>query len=357
MNLKKILALGLTGVILCTGCAERREAAQQMLENQKMENRHEATTFAMDTVMTFTVIHEDGDEIIIDAEQEIRRLENLLSITLENSDISKLNAAAGKEAVRLSNDTLILLEAGKNLGAGTGGAFDIAISPIVKAWGFTEEEHHVPTREELDALLPLTDSSDIVFIDASTAYLQKEGMAVDLGGIAKGYASDKVASLLKGKGVESGIFSLGGNVYGIGTKPNGEKWQVALANPLDANDYCGLISIENQATVTSGGYQRFFEENGKRYHHIIDPETGYPAESGLLQVTIISESGMEADVLSTALYVMGLEDALAYWQEHGGFEAIFVTEAGEVVATEGADACFEFEGRDNDFTYRVVERG
>ena len=356
MNLKKILALGLAGAILCTGCAEQREAAQQMLENKKMENRHEATTFAMDTVMTFTVIHEDGDELIIDAEQEIRRLENLLSVTMDSSDVSKLNAAAGKEALDVHVDTQVLLQTGKTLGEKTNGMFDIAISPIVKAWGFTEEEHHVPTQAELDALLPLINPDDVI-LEKGTAYLQKEGMAVDLGGIAKGYASDKVAALLKEKGVESGIFSLGGNVYGIGRKPNGEKWQVALANPLDANDYCGLISVENQATVTSGGYQRFFEENGKKYHHIIDPATGYPAESGLLQVTIISESGTEADVYSTALFVMGLENALEFWQENGGFEAIFVTEAGEVIATEGADACFEFEGRDNDFTYRVVERG
>ena len=355
MNLKKILALGLASTILFTGCAERREAAQQMLENQKMENRHEATTFAMDTVMTFTVIHEDGDEIIIDAEQEIRRLENLLSVTVESSDISKLNAAAGKEALDMQIDTQVLLAKGKELGEKTGGAFDIAISPIVKAWGFTEEEHHVPTQAELDALLPVTDPSDVI-LDAGKAYLQKEGMAVDLGGIAKGYASDKVSELLKEKGVESAIVSLGGNVVGIGRKPDGEKWEVALANPLDANDYCGLISIEDKAVVTSGGYQRFFEENGRKYHHIIDPATGYPAESGLLSVTIISESGTEADVLSTALFVMGLEDALEYWQKNGGFEAIFITEAGEVIATEGADACFAFEGRDNDFTYRMVER-
>ena len=356
MNLKKILALGLASAILFTGCAERREAAQQMLENQKMENRHEATTFAMDTVMTFTVIHEDGDEIIIDAEQEIRRLENLLSVTVENSDVSKLNAAAGNEAIEMHIDTQVLLQKGKELGEKTGNAFDIAISPVVKAWGFTEAEHSVPSQEKLDTLLPLTDPDDIL-LDSGKAYLQKEGMAVDLGGIAKGYASDKVAELLKEKGVASAIVSLGGNVYGVGTKPDGEKWEVALANPLDANDYCGLISIENQAVVTSGGYQRYFEENGKKYHHIIDPATGYPAESGLLSVTIISDSGTEADVLSTALYVMGLEKALAFWQEHGGFEAIFVTEAGEVIATEGADACFEFEGRDNDFTYRMVERG
>ena len=356
MNLKKILVLGLTGAILLTGCSDRREAAQQMLENQKMENRHEATTFAMDTVMTFTVIHEDGDEIIIDAEQEIRRLENLLSVTVENSDVSKLNAAAGNEAIEMHVDTQMLLQKGKELGEKTGNAFDIAISPVVKAWGFTEAEHSVPSQEKLDTLLPLTDPDDIL-LDSGKAYLQKEGMAVDLGGIAKGYASDKVAELLKEKGVASAIVSLGGNVYGVGTKPDGEKWEVALANPLDANDYCGLISIENQAIVTSGGYQRYFEENGKKYHHIIDPATGYPAESGLLSVTIISDSGTEADVLSTALYVMGLEKALAFWQEHGGFEAIFVTEAGEVIATEGADACFEFEGRDNDFTYRMVKRG
>ena len=356
MNLKKILVLALAAAVLFTGCENRREETKQALENQKMENRHEATTFAMDTVMTFTVIHEDGDEIIIDAEQEIRRLENLLSVTVENSDVSKLNAAAGNEAIEMHIDTQVLLQKGKELGEKTGNAFDIAISPVVKAWGFTEAEHSVPSQEKLDTLLPLTDPDDIL-LDSGKAYLQKEGMAVDLGGIAKGYASDKVAELLKEKGVASAIVSLGGNVYGVGTKPDGEKWEVALANPLDANDYCGLISIENQAVVTSGGYQRYFEENGKKYHHIIDPATGYPAESGLLSVTIISDSGTEADVLSTALYVMGLEKALAFWQEHGGFEAIFVTEAGEVIATEGADACFEFEGRDNDFTYRMVERG
>ena len=356
MKWRKIIPLGLACCLLLGGCAEQREQAQQMLENSKMKNRHEATTFAMDTVMTFTVIHEEGEELIIDAEQEIRRLENLLSLTIEGSDVAKLNAAAGKEMIEMHEDTQALLLQGKKLGEKTENAFDIAISPVVKAWGFTEEEHSVPSQEKLNALLPLTNPDDII-LDSGKAYLQKEGMAVDLGGIAKGYASDKVADLLKGKGVSSAIFSLGGNVYGIGTKPDGEKWEVALANPLDVNDYCGIISVENQAVVTSGGYQRYFEENGKKYHHIIDPKTGYPAESGLLSVTIISESGTEADVLSTALYVMGLEKALDFWKENDMFEAIFITEEGEVVATEGADACFAFEGRDNDFTYRVVERG
>lgn len=351
---RKGILIGLMLCLLLSGCARQRAEAQQMLENQKMENRHEATTFAMDTIMSFVVLHEDGEELLIDAEQEIRRLENLLSVTLEDSEISRLNRAAGEKAVPLSTDTMELLTLGKEYSAYTNGAFDIAISPIVKAWGFTEEEHHVPTQAELDALLPLTDPADLLLED-ETAYLQQAGMAIDLGGIAKGYASDQVAELLREKGVESAILSLGGNVYGVGTKPGGEKWEVALANPLDANDYCGLISISDQAVVTSGGYQRYFEENGKTYHHIIDPKTGYPAENELLSVTILCENGAKADVLSTALFVMGPEDAAAFWREQGGFEAIFITKDGEVIATEGADACFAFEGRDNDFTYRVLE--
>lgn len=352
---KRWIWLGLAACLLLGGCARGRAEAQQLLENQKMENRHEATTFAMDTIMTFVILDEDGEELLIDAEQEIRRLEKLLSVTMEESELARLNQAAGQKAVSISADTKALLTLGKAYYESTNGAFDIALSPVTKAWGFTEEEHHVPTQAELDALLPLTDPADIL-LEGDTAYLQQEGMAVDLGGIAKGYASDCVAQLLREKGVERAILSLGGNVYGIGTKPGGEKWEVALANPLDANDYCGLISIADQAVVTSGGYQRYFEENGKTYHHIIDPQTGYPAENELLSVTILCENGAKADVLSTALFVMGLEDALAYWQEQEDFEAIFITRDGEVIATEGADACFLFEGRDNDFTYRVQER-
>lgn len=355
MNWKKILALSLCGCFLLSGCAEQRERAQAALENSKQKNRHEATSFAMDTIMTFTVIHEDGEEIIIDAEQEIRRLENMLSVTLEDSDISRLNAAAGKEAVAIQQDTQTLLQIGKELGKQTNGAFDIAISPIVKAWGFTEEERRVPPQAELEELLSLTDPDDVI-LEGETAYLQKEGMAVDLGGIAKGYASDQVAELLKGLGVESALCSLGGNICAIGNKPDGSPWEAVVQNPLDSNDYVGMLQIRDAFVVTSGGYQRYFEENGKRYHHIIDPATGKPAESGLLSVTIICENGTKADALSTALFVMGLSDALAYWKTQNDFEAIFVTTEGEVVATEGLQESFAFEGRDNNFTYRIAER-
>lgn len=357
MNLKKWIALGLTGCFLFSGCAEQREQAQTALENSQQENRHEATSFAMDTVMTFTVIHEDGEELIIDAEQEIRRLENLLSVTLDGSEIKQINENAGKEPVRIPTETLELLQTSKDLGAETGNAFDIAIYPIVKAWGFTEEEQSVPPQETIDQLLPLTDLNDLILDkENSTAYLEKEGMAVDLGGIAKGYASDSVKALLKGKGVESALLSLGGNICTIGNKPDGSPWKAVVQNPLDANDYVGLLEISDTCVITSGGYQRYFEENGKQYHHIINPATGWPAESGLLSVTIVCDSGTKADALSTALFVMGLEDALEYWKTQDDFEAIFVTTDGEVVATEGLKDSFTFEGKDNDFTYRMAER-
>ncbi|MBR4015536.1 MAG: FAD:protein FMN transferase [Anaerotignum sp.] len=351
MNWKKLIPWGICGCLLLSGCGQRLPVQ----ENTNTE-RHEATTFAMDTIMTFAIYHDDGEELLIDTEQEIRRLEQMLSVTVEDSEINQLNENAGKEPVKLSEDTMALLEAGKELGKETEHCFDIAISPVVKAWGFTEEEKHVPSQEELERLLPLTHLEDLV-IDGtdSTAYLQKEGMAVDLGGIAKGYASDSVTALLKGKGVESAMLSLGGNISAIGHKPDGEKWKVAVANPLDDNGYVGLVQVSDCNVVTSGGYQRYFEENGKTYHHIINPATGYPADNGLLSVTILCKSGTKADALSTALFVMGLERAEEYWKNHTDFEAIFITEKGEVIATEGIAESFTLEN--DDFAYSVVKRG
>lgn len=351
MDWKKTAAVLLAAFLGCS-CSQ----PQENLQSGSEENKHEATTFAMDTVMMFTVYHEDGEEILIDAEQEIRRLEHLFSVTMEGSEIFELNRKAGEKAVAVSGDTMELLSLGKAIGEETGGCFNIAISPIVKAWGFTEEEKHVPPQEEIDRLLPLADTEDIL-LDAEngTAFLQKKGMAVDLGGIAKGYAADKAAELLRAEGVASGFFSLGGNLVGIGRKPDGTAWKAAVANPLDAEDYVGMVEFSDCAVVTSGGYQRYFEENGKRYHHIIDPATGFPAENGLLAVVIVCENAARADAFSTALFVMGLDDAAAFWRERNDFEAIFITND-EVIATEGLADTFAFEGRDNTFGFRILER-
>lgn len=337
---------------LCGGCGQAPEGTN----DNNGKNMHEATTFAMDTIMMFTVYHEDGEEILIDAEQEIRRLERLFSVTMEDSEVFELNKKAGETAVHISRDTMELLSLGKDIGNETGGCFNIAISPVVKAWGFTQEEKRVPPQEELDELLRLTSPKDILLDEENgTAFLQKKGMAVDLGGIAKGYAADRVAELLRAEGVESGFFSLGGNLMGIGRKDDGTAWKAAVANPLDAEDYVGMVEFSDCAVVTSGGYQRYFEENGKRYHHIIDPATGFPAENGLLAVVIVCENAARADALSTALFVMGLDGAVSFWKERNDFEAIFITND-EVIATEGLEDTFTFEGRDNTFHFRILER-
>ncbi len=354
MDWKK-LAAAATAAFLCVGCSEMIEQAQEYPQGRE-EEKHEATTFAMDTIMMFTVYSKDGEEILIDAEQEIRRLEHLLSITMEDSEIHELNRKAGEKAVHISEETMELLSLGKSIGEETGGCFNIAISPVVKAWGFTEEDKHVPVQEEIDRLLPLANTEDILLDEENgTAFLQKKGMAVDLGGIAKGYAADKAAELLRAESVTSGYFSLGGNLMGIGQKPDGTAWKAAVGNPLDARDYVGMLEFSDCAVVTSGGYQRYFEEDGKRYHHIIDPATGYPAENELLAVAIVCENATRADALSTALFVMGLDNAAAFWQEHDDFEVIFITND-EVIATEGLRDSFTFEGRNNDFSFRILER-
>ena len=358
MKRNKIMGILLCCTLIFSGCAEKREEAQQMLSKYSDENLHEMTTFAMDTVMQFTLYHENGEQLLIDAEQEIRRLEQLFSVTMEDSEIARLNQQAGAGSISLSKDTEKVLKKGQEIGELTNQAFDITISPVVKAWGFTTDgEKYVPSPETLEGLLPLTKAEDLVIDeDASTAELLKKGMAVDLGGIAKGYTSDAVTALLKERGVTSGLVYLGGNISAIGTKPNGEKWKIAVENPLDANDYVGLLEVEDCSVITSGGYQRFFEENGIRYHHIIDSNTGYPADKGLLSVTIISKDGTKADGFSTALFVMGYEEAVDLWRNSNDFEVVFVTTDRRVIATEGVATFFTFEGRDNDFIYETVKR-
>lgn len=356
MKGKRIIICLLASVMLCSGCAARREQAQQMLQQQKEKDRYDSMTLAMDTVINTTIYDERGEELLLEVEQEIQRLEELFSVTKANSDISRLNANAGKEKTVLSEETYSLLKTSKEISAETEGCFDITISPVVKLWGFTEEEHHVPSQEEIDQAMLLVDEDQLLLEENSTAYLAMEGMAVDLGAIAKGYASDVVADLLRQKGVSSALISLGGNLACIGTKPDGSLWEAALANPLDETDYVGLFQVSDCFLITSGGYQRYFEQDGKRYHHIIDPDTGYPAESGLLSVTILSNDGTKADALSTALFVMGLDKALEFWRSSDDFEAVLITEDGRVIATEGAAEVFTFEGRDNDFTYETVNR-
>ena len=333
--LKKLILLLM--VICLTGCSVKPQDSKTMCE-----------FFSMDTVMTVTVY--DGDEDAADAadavKDEIIRLDNLLSISNKKGDIANLNKNGGGEA---SEDTVFLLKSALELFESTGGAFDITVYPLAVLWGFHSHDYRVPTEDEVSEYLKLS-GSDRVLISGSTVKLDA-GMGLDLGGIAKGYASDRAAEILRNKGVQSAMVSLGGNIYALGSNPNGRPWNVGIQHPADADGYIGVVSVSDMAVVTSGTYQRFFESDGKVYHHILDPETGYPSESGLCSVTILCENGTLADGLSTALLVMGLDEALEFWKQgHYDFEAVFVTDDNEIYITSGLEDCFT-----SNLPYEVVK--
>lgn len=290
----------------------------------------EAEFFAMDTLMRVKLW--GGEAATSDVSGEINRLEALLSATRETSVLSQLNETGSAE---LSGDTASLLAQALALSERTGGAFDPTVYPLVEAWGFPSKEYRVPDRTELDSLLSCVGTEHVHF-DGSTVTLDA-GTRLDLGGIAKGYAAQCCAELLKEKGVEAAILSLGGNVQTIGSKPDGSAWVVGIADPSDPSQAIAVLTFEgSMALVTSGAYQRYFEENGVIYHHILDPQTGLPAGSGLLSVTVLAEDGTLADGLSTALFVMGLEEGTRFWRESNDFEAVFLTSEGKILATEGA---------------------
>lgn len=306
---------------------------KQSVDNQKSETQ----IFAMDTFMILDAYGKNGKQAVSLGEKEINRLEQLLSTTQTESDIYKLNS---NEENTLNEECIELIKAASEVSERSQGAFDLSIYPIVKEWGFTTGDYKVPSEDEIGQLLNLVNYKDIA-LDGNKVSFAKKGMQIDLGGIAKGYASDRVIKLFKDTGVKSGLITLGGNVQALGTRPDGSLWRVGVRSPLDETDYIGVLSVKDKAVITSGGYERYFEENGKKYHHIIDPATGSPSESGLISVTIISESGTLADALSTTLFVLGEEEAIAYWRQYGGFDAVLITEDKRVIVTEGIMDNFE----------------
>lgn len=310
-------------------------ACQNSDENKKVSK----DIFAMDTYMTVTAYGKNAENGVNKAVDEINRLETVLSAEKQESDIYKLNETGSGT---LSTDTKNIVSKALEINKTTNGAFDISIYPLMVKWGFTTQKYNVPSKNEISKLLKDVDSSKIIFDEKSGNIKLKENMKIDLGGIAKGYTSNRVIQIFKECGVKSGLVSLGGNVQALGTKTDGTAWQIAIENPDKSSDYIGVVSVKDKAVITSGGYERYFEKNGKTYHHILDPETGYPAESGVKSVTIVSDDGTLADALSTSLFVMGKEKALDYWREHKNeFDTVLVEDNGDITITGGLEKIFK----------------
>lgn len=344
----------LCAVILLNGCGQSEKNTENEIENTNSSGEEQGTAeseaskdiFAMDTYMTVTAFGENAQKAVDEAEVEIERLDALLSTGNADSEIAGLNE---NKSATLSEDGGYLVERALEINKETDGAFDIAIYPVMEAWGFPTQNFCVPAEDELLKLLKHTDASKISYDkDTREISFQDSEMKIDFGGIAKGYTSARIMDIFKKNGIESGLVNLGGNVQALGTKTDGSNWRIAVQSPDDADDYLGVLSIQDKAVITSGGYERYFEQDGVTYHHIIDPKTGYPAESGLSSVTIVSEDGTLADGLSTSLFIMGKDKAESFWRAHSDkFEAILVADDGIIYVTEGL--------KDNFTTERTME--
>ncbi len=294
---------------------------------------HSTEIFAMNTLVSMTIWGKDSNEVIVESQHFIYAMEDQFSTTIEDSDIYLLNNNQG-EWLTVSDEVMEVLLYARDMSLKTNGAFHPLMYPLVLTWGFTTNKSQVPLSEEIQDAMVLADF-DLMELDVDNNQVRLSGGAqLDLGGIAKGYIGDNLARYLRSQGVQSALISLGGNIYTLGKKTDGSLWNIGIQNPYGAGSV-GSVAVYDQAVITSGGYQRYFVQAGETYWHILDPRTGYPAKTGLASVTIVTESGMYGDCLSTALFVMGLEKAIEYWQEHMDFDAVFITDEGDVHVTAG----------------------
>lgn len=313
----------------------------------------EAEDFMMGTIITQRVYASNARAAIQETSARLKAIENLMTINAPGGDVNSLNEAAGKKPVVLSPETINILKTAKKYAEISRGAFDVTIGPLVKAWGVFTDNPRIPSQDEIDRLLKLTDYRKLkVDTVNSKAMLELPGMIADLGGIAKGYAGDEAIKIYRKYGIKSAYINLGGNVVVLGTKPDGKPWRIGIQNPRAENGfYIGIVEVTDKAVVTSGDYERFFEKDGIRYHHILDPNTGYPADSGLISATIVTDISMDADALSTSVFVLGLKKGWELVKNLKGVEAIFITKEKEVYVTEGLKNSFTFSDESKEFKY------
>ena len=345
--MRKWLFCALLALVLCAlpGCERDPEPV-------------EFSTFAMSTFMSFTFYGEDEKENRRVQDQmnvALRRLDSLLSVNNELGDVNQINRSKGQK-VEVDAPTAEVLARALELCAVTGGALDITTYPAVKTWGFTQEERRVPSPAELAELTEKIDYT-AVSLEGDVVTLPA-GMEIDLGAVAKGFAGDLLAGEVREVGITSALLDLGqSTIVAVGTKPGGSPWRIGIRDPAAEAGYFAVVELADMAMGTSGGYQRYFEQDGVTYWHILDPDTAAPARSGLASVTVVAPSAMDCDGLSTALFVMGLEEGAQFWRDHPElkFEAIFVTEDGKIYRTAGLEGSFSLAEGYEDREVTVLE--
>ncbi len=283
---------------------------------------------------------------------KVYEIDNKMSVFKEDSEILKISINAGNKPQIVSNDTYYVIQKAIKYCKLSKGAFDITIKPIVTLWGIGKEGQQIPSSNEIKEKLKIINYKDVV-IDKNdkSIFLKNKEQEIDVGGIAKGYAADEVKNVMVKNGIKSALINLGGNILALGTKIDGTPWSVGIQDPFKTRgEFVLTISVINKSVVTSGNYERYFEVEGKRFHHIINPSTGYPSESDIVGATIISDNSIDGDGLSTGVYIMGVQKAIKLIEEIEGIDAILITKSKEIYVTSGMKGKFEITS--HEFVYK-----
>ncbi|MDD3269283.1 MAG: FAD:protein FMN transferase [Syntrophomonadaceae bacterium] len=326
--MRKVVLLSVLSLIMIivAGCGNKPATIQEYCR----EN------FIMDTLIRIRVFSSDpesGAKALDEAFAEFARIGNLSDKFAEKnlsepeiSDVYRVNKYAGIKAVKVSEDTLAMLEKSQYFADVSNGAFDVTVGPVMDLWGFGQAQYHLPSDRELKQKLTLVGYMRIVINkQQKTVFLPQKGMSIDLGGIAKGYATDRAAQKLRQMGIKSAIINAGGNIYALGSKPDNSSWLAGIQDPREKSRLAAIIKVNDTAVVSSGDYERYFISKGIRYHHILDPSAGKPARKAI-STTIVAPSAADADVLSTALFVLGPEKGMALLEKLPGIKAVFIDE-------------------------------
>lgn len=341
-SLIRLLPAVLALALIFSGCAPSGGEAEV---SKWSDGSVEKSFLALDTLVSIKAYGPSADEALAECADEIAQLERQFSVS-GDGELATLNTLGECAA---SDGLLYILSTANEVSLRSGGRLDLTVLPLVRLWGFLNSEYRLPDKTEIAAALGSV-GMDRVSVSGGIVRLSG-GAQLTLGAVAKGYIADRLAGLLSGRGVTSAVISLGGNVRTLGLKPSGASWSVAIADPSGGEDYAAILSLGETSAVTSGAYQRMFTQDGVTYHHILDPFTGYPAQTDLLSATAVCSDGTRADALSTALFMLGLDGAAEYWRTYGGFEAVLIT-ADAVWVTPGLDGRSTYIN--DKYEYRVI---
>jgi thiamine biosynthesis lipoprotein len=300
------------------------------------------TQFMLGTIITIQLFGTKDESLIDESFQIIQDVENQMSLSIENSELNLLNEAAGSGFVETTDHVFFVIQKALEYSRLSSGGFDISLEPVISLWNIGTEEARVPEANELTEALKKVDYKKIQIDESNTSVSLEEGMSLDLGGIAKGYAADLVSDYLREEGITKAILNLGGNVLVIGTKSEDSGFKVGLQNPFsERNVYFGIVEVSDKTVVTSGIYERNFTQDGVTYHHILDTISGYPVTNGVAAVSVIASQSIDADALSTLLFVMGVDKGIALCESLEGVECIYVTDDSKLTMTKGAMDIFQ----------------